>query len=71
VVVVWHGRGERGAKGPSADEMPGPLLNHNPALSLEVPSERYNINADGNCLFRALSYVITGTQSFAVKLFNI
>ena len=44
-----------------------PLLaevKHGVRQSLEVPSELYNINADGNCLFRALSYVITGRQSY-------
>jgi hypothetical protein len=40
------------------------LVKHGVRQSLEVPSELYNINADGNCLFRALSYVKTGRQSY-------
>ena len=32
--------------------------------SLEKPSKLYRIVGDGNCLFRALSYAITGRQNF-------
>ena len=31
---------------------------------LEYPSKLYNIVCDGNCLFRALSYAITGRQVY-------
>jgi hypothetical protein len=31
---------------------------------LEYPSKLYNIVGDGNCLFRALSYAITGRQVY-------
>lgn len=44
-----------------------PLINevkHGNRQSLKVPSQLYTITADGNCLFRALSYVITGRQSY-------
>ena len=32
--------------------------------SLHLPSQLYRINIDGNCLFRALSYAITGGQVY-------
>ncbi len=53
-------------------------VKHGVRQSLEVPSELYNINADGNCLFHALSYVITGklvdnyiTVFYDIKYFTI
>ena len=44
-----------------------PLINevkHGNRQSLEVPSQLFNINGDGNCLFRTLSHVITGRKTY-------
>ena len=42
------------------------IIKHRPRKSnvLGPPSEKCSIVGDGNCLFRALSYVITGRQSY-------
>ena len=39
-----------------------------PDIALNYPTSVHHIRGDGNCLFRALSYVITGTERQHLRL---
>ena len=39
-----------------------------PGIALNYPTSVHRIQGDGNCLFRALSYVITGTERQHLRL---